>query len=251
MADYDPLFYEKLFSFIKYLDSFRLGSIIEIITYLLVAVLIYHGYKKYGRKKIILFFLGGFLLTGIEENFMVIQGYFYLFGGPTYYYNFHSYMFWIGAIPLVVLSAWFILTYGSFQIAEMVVSNESNKALLKKLILAGWMGTSIDFVIDPIVIRRYAWIWLNVKENAVWFLQVPVTNFIGFFLLVVSFNYYFVWYWEKYTPRHDTRSSIKTSAIYFILVFLPLLFVIGIIIICAILFTPLKGIDFSWWPWLN
>ena len=104
MADYDPLFYEKLFNFIKYLDSFRLGSIIEIITYLLVAVLIYHGYKKYGKKKIALYFLGGFLLTGIEENFMVIQGYFYLFGGPTYYYNFHSYMFWIGAIPLVVLS---------------------------------------------------------------------------------------------------------------------------------------------------
>ncbi|MHA1509509.1 MAG: carotenoid biosynthesis protein [Promethearchaeota archaeon] len=117
--------------------------------------------------------------------------------------------------------------------------------------MAGWMGTSIDFVIDPIVIRRYAWIWLNIKENAVWFLQVPVTNFIGFFLLVVSFNYYFIWYWEKYTPRHDTRSSIKTNGVYFILVFLPLLFVIGIIIICAILFTPFKGIDFSWWPWLN
>ena len=73
MADYDPLFYEKLFSFIKYLDSFNLRIIIEIITYVLVALLIYHGYKKYGKRKIALFFLGGFLLTALEENFMVIQ----------------------------------------------------------------------------------------------------------------------------------------------------------------------------------
>ncbi|MFW9952670.1 MAG: carotenoid biosynthesis protein, partial [Candidatus Thorarchaeota archaeon] len=235
----------------KYLDSFSLLNITEIITYLLVALLIYHGYKKYGRIKIALYFLGVFLLTGLEENFMVIQGYFRLFGGPTYYYDFHSYMFWIGSVPLVVLCAWFILTYSTFHIAEMVVSNESNKALLKKLLLAGWMGTSIDFVIDPIIIRRYGWIWLNEKENAVWFLQVPITNFIGFFLLVVSFNYYFIWFWEKYFRKHDTWSSIKTNGVYFILVLLPLLVVIGIIIICSILLTPLKGIDFSWWPWLN
>jgi len=251
MADYDPLFFEKLLSFVKYLDSFSLRNITEIVTYLLVALLIYHGYKKYGKTKIILFFLGGFLLTGIEENFMVIQGYFYLFGGPTYYYDYHSYMFWIGAIPLVVMCAWFILTYSSFQIAELVIKNDSNKALLKKLLLAGWMGTSIDFVIDPIIIRKFGWIWLNAKEHAVWFLQVPVTNFIGFFLLVVSFNYYFVWYWEKYAPRHDTRSTLKINGIYFVMVLLPLLFVIGLIIIFSILFTPLKGIDFSWWPWLN
>jgi len=251
MADYDPLFFEKLLSFVKYLDSFSLRNITEIVSYLLVALLIYHGYKKYGKTKIILFFLGGFLLTGIEENFMVIQGYFYLFGGPTYYYDYHSYMFWIGSIPLVVMCAWFILTYSSFQIAELVIKNDSNKALLKKLLLAGWMGTSIDFVIDPIIIRRFGWIWLNAKEHAVWFLQVPVTNFIGFFLLVVSFNYYFVWYWEKYAPRHDTRSTLKINGIYFVMVLLPLLFVIGLIIIFSILFTPLKGIDFSWWPWLN
>ena len=246
MADYDPLFFEKLLSFVKYLDSFSLRNITEIVSYLLVALLIYHGYKKYGKTKIILFFLGGFLLTGIEENFMVIQGYFYLFGGPTYYYDYHSYMFWIGAIPLVVMCAWFILTYSSFQIAELVIKNDSNKALLKKLLLAGWMGTSIDFVIDPIIIRKFGWIWLNAKEHAVWFLQVPVTNFIGFFLLVVSFNYYFVWYWEKYAPRHDTRSTLKINGIYFVMVLLPLLFVIGLIIIFSILFTPLKGIDFSW-----
>ena len=251
MADYDPLFFEKLLSFVKYLDSFSLRNITEIVSYLLVALLIYHGYKKYGKTKIVLFFLGGFLLTGIEENFMVIQGYLYLFGGPTYYYNYHSYMFWIGAIPLVVMCSWFILTYSSFQIAEMVIKNDSNKALLKKLLLAGWMGTSIDFVIDPIIIRRFGWIWLNAKEHAVWFLQVPVTNFIGFFLLVISFNYYFVWYWERYAPRHDTRSTLKTNGIYFIMVLLPLLFVIGLIIVFSILFTPLKGIDFSWWPWLN
>lgn len=251
MADYDPLFLEKLASFIKYLDSFNLRNVFEILTYFLVALLIYHGYVKYGKRKIILFFLGGFLLTALEENFMVIQGYFYLFGEPTYFYNFHSYMFWIGAVPIVVMCAWFILTYGSFQIAEIVISKDSTRSLLKKLLLAGWIGTSIDFLMDPILIRRFGWIWLNEKQNTVWFLQVPITNFIGFFLLIISFNYYFIWFWEKYTVRHVNWSSIKANCFYFILVLLPLLFVIVIIIICSILLAPLNGIDFSWWPWLN
>lgn len=251
MTDYDPLFYERILWFVKYSDSFRLGNFIEIITYLLVALLFYHGYKKYGLKKISLFFIGGFILTGLEENFMVIQGYYSLFGDPTYYYNYHLYMFWIGAIPIVVLCAWFVLTYSSFQIAELLISNESKKALLKKLIIAGWLGTAIDFVIDPIIIRRFGWIWLSPKENAVWFLQVPITNFIGFFLLVCSFNYYFVWYWDKFSVRHDGWSSIKLNSIYLVLVLVPLLIVIGIIIVFAILLSPLAGIDFSWWPWLN
>lgn len=249
MSDYDPLFLERLFAFIKYLDSFGLWSFVEIFTYILVAILLYHGYKKYGMTKITLYFLGALLLTGLEENFMVIQGYFHVFGGPTYYYNFHSYMFWIAAIPVVVLCAWFILAYSSFQIAEMVISKDANRALLKKLLIAGWLGTSIDFVIDPIIIRLWGWIWLNDLPWAVWFLQVPMTNFIGFFLLVVSFNYYYVWFWETYAPRHENWSSRRMTVMYFVMVLLPLLAVIGIIILLSILFTPLKGIDFSWWEW--
>ncbi|MHA1925205.1 MAG: carotenoid biosynthesis protein [Candidatus Thorarchaeota archaeon] len=249
MADYDPLFLEKLFAFVKYLDSFGLWSTFEICGYVLAALLVYHGYRKYGRTRIILYFLGALLLTGLEENFMVIQGFFHVFGGPTYYYNFHMYMFWIAAVPLVVPCAWFILAYSTFQIAGMVVSKNSSRALLKKLALAGWMGTSIDFVIDPIIIRYWSWIWLNDKPWAVWFLQVPVTNFIGFFLLVVAFNYYYVWFWEKYAPRHQKWSPKRTTATYFVMVLLPLLAVIGIIILLSILFTPLKGIDFSWWEW--
>lgn len=249
MADYDPLFLERLFAFVKYLDSFSLGSFSEIFAYVLVAVLIYHGYKKYGRNRILQYFFGALLLTGLEENFMVIQGYYHTFGAATYYYNFHAYMFWIVAIPIAVPCAWFILAYSTFQIAEIVIPKDSNRALLKKLLVAGWLGTAIDFVIDPIIIRELGWVWLNDQSWAVWFLQVPVTNFIGFFLLIVSFNYYYTWFWEKYAPRHETWSSRRMTTMYFVMVLLPLLAVIGIIILLSILFTPLKGIDFSWWEW--
>ncbi|MHA1906423.1 MAG: carotenoid biosynthesis protein [Candidatus Thorarchaeota archaeon] len=249
MADYDPLFLERLFAFIKYMDSFNVSSLAEIFSYSLVVLLLYHGYKKYGRNRILLYFTGALLLTGLEENFMVIQGYFQVLGEVTYYYNFHQYMFWIVAVPFAVPCAWFILSYSSFQIAETIISSDSSRPLLKQLIVAGWIGTSIDFVIDPIVIRLWSWIWLLDQPETVWFLQVPITNFLGFFLLVVAFNYYFVWYWDQYSIKHETWSSKRKTATYLVMVFLPLLAVIGIIILFAILQTPFRGIDLSWWEW--
>lgn len=253
MADYDPNFNEKLFDVIKYRDAFSpITIIVELAVYALVGLLLYHGYKKYGSKKIILYFLGGFFLTVFEENFMILTGFFpesAFHSTKTYFYNLHGYLIWFAAVPLTVMLSWFILTYSSFQIAARIIPEKARASLIKRVLIAGWLGMSIDFVIDPIVIRNYGWIWLNNKEDAFWFLQVPVTNFLGFFLLVASFNMLFFWYWERFIPKHPRLAGSLGILLYFPLILLPLFFTILVIIILFISFIPLNGIDISWWNW--
>jgi uncharacterized membrane protein len=253
MADYDPSFGEKLFDVIKYRDAVNPQALsAELMTYFIVGLLLYHGYRKYGAKKIALYFLGGFLLTVCEENFMILKGFFTdsaLYSERTYFYNYHLFVIWIAAVPLAVMASWFILTYSSFQIAERVIPENTNRFLLKRLLLAGWLGMSIDFVIDPIVIRDFRWIWLNDLDKTVWFLQVPITNYLGFFMLVISFNWFFVWYWERFVPKHPSLAGIKGVIAYFPLTLLPFCFTVIVIVIFAILSFPLYGIDFSWWSW--
>ena len=220
MLDYDPAFEEKLFDFIKYSDNFNLTTIlIEISVYLIVGLLFYHGYKKYSIKKISLYFSGIFLLGAIVEHYMVLSGFYteyVLHSTKTYYYNLHLYMFWIGIIPVVVLLSWFVLAYSSYQIVEIVFFQEKKHILLKRALLAGMLGTTIDFIIDPIVIRRSGWIWLNNLGDTFWFLQVPLTNFLGFFLIVASFNYYFVWHWEKFILKRSSWHPEIQIMVYFL-----------------------------------
>jgi len=257
MVDYDSNFASMLFNFIKYPDSFNLTTIlIEISVYLIVGLLFYHGYKKYGMRKISLYFFGIFFLGAIVEHYMILSGFYsdyVLHSTKTYYYNFHLYMFWIGIIPTVVLLSWFVLAYSSYNIVEAVILQEKKHVLLKRALLAGMLGTTIDFIIDPIVIRRSGWIWLNNLDDTFWFLQVPMTNFLGFFLIVASFNYYFRWHWEKFVPRRTFKHPKIQIMVYFIIIFIPFLIVffliIGLVILQAIF--GLNGIDLSWWTWLN
>ncbi len=255
--DYDPNFEEMLWDIIKYPDSINSVSItIELTTLAILLMLFYHGVKKYGWQRVLLYFLGGFTLTALEENFMVTVGYFEnmpLHSTKTYYYNMHSYILWVGAVPLVVMMAWFILTYSSYHIVESVIPTDKRRWLFKRVLLAGMLGTTIDFILDPIVIRRHGWIWLTELEETFWFLQVHVTNFLGFFLLVASFNYFFVWYWERFIPKRKKWPPAVRVIVYFVMVFIPILFVVAVIIIVVILqaILGLNGIDISWWEWLN
>lgn len=249
MAGYDPFFREKLFDIIKYPESISIYTvIIEIIVYTLTALLIYHGYKTMGKKKILLFFTGTLLSTLLMENFWIIFGYQsqYIEGWPrNYYYNYHTYIFWIIAVPVTVVCAWFILIYSSSQIAEQAISTGK----LKKALTASVIGTTIDFVIDPIVIRRYAWLWLKEREETLWILQVPSTNFIGWFIIVATFNYFFMWYWSKFMERHENWGVLKTGAFFYMFIIVVLLFTLSLTLGFAILLIPFYGVDLSWWTW--
>ncbi|MHA1268435.1 MAG: carotenoid biosynthesis protein [Candidatus Helarchaeota archaeon] len=250
--NYDPLFWERFFWLIKYMDSVSLTNIIhEIIVFSLTALMIYHGYKKYGLVKTLIFFSGGFLFAGLEENEMILAGYemkgLTIFGTEvpmTYYFNYHGYILWFMAVPIIVACAWYILTYASVQITQKVV-----KGFVKSALLGAFIGMSMDLMIDPIMIRRYNWIWLADLDSAFWILQVPISNFVGWFLLIFAFNWVFYWYYDKFLAKRENWGTFKRSVVFYMFMYGILILVEFVTIGITLAFSPLYGIDISWWPW--
>jgi len=252
--DYDPNFWERLFWLIKYPDSISLANILhEIIVFILTVLVLYHSYKKYGLLKSILFFSGGFLFSGVEENEMIITGYKLkgqiILGTEvpmTYHFNYHAYILWFLAVPIIVCCAWYIITYTSVQITLYVT-----KGHIKSSLLGAYIGVSIDFMIDPIMIRRMNWIWLAEKYQAFWFLQVPVSNYIGWFVLIFGFNWIFYWYHDTFLKRKNRENwaTWKKVLLFYGFMYATLILTEIITVGLTILLTPFNGIDISWWYW--
>ncbi len=250
--DYDPQFWERFFWLIKYTDSITFTNVIhEILVFALTAIVIYHGYRKYGLRKILIFFSGGFLFSGLEENEMIAVGYELkgttVFGTEvpmTYYFNYHGYVLWFMAVPIIVACAWFVITYTSFQITQKLT-----KGIVKSALLAAFIGTSMDLMIDPIMIRRYNWIWLAELDQAFWVLQVPISNFIGWFLLIFGFNWIFYWYYDKFLVKRENWGKIKSTVVFYIFMYAVLILIEFITVGITVALTPFYGIDISWWPW--
>jgi putative membrane protein len=246
--DYDPNFWERFFWIIKYTESVNLTNILhEIIVFSLTIIVIYHGYKKYGLKKTLIFFSGGFLFAGLEENEMILVGYEFR-NIPeiplTYYFNYHGYILWFMAVPIIVACAWFILTYTSVQITQRLT-----KGFVKSALLGAFIGMSMDLMIDPIMIRRFNCIWRAERDQCFWLLQVPISNFIGWFILIFSFNWLFYWYHDKYIIKKENWGNLRKILMFYIFM-VAVLFVVEFITVgLTVALTPLNGIDISWWPW--
>ena len=161
----------------------------------------------------------------------------------TYYFNYHGYILWFLAVPIIVACAWFILTYCSVQITQRLT-----KGFIKSALLGAFIGVSMDLMIDPIMIRRYNWIWLAEQDQAFWILQVPISNFIGWFLLIFSFNWVFYWYWNKYTKKKETWGNVKKIVLFYVFMYAILLLVEIVTVGATIGLEAFNGIDISWWP---
>ena len=248
--DYDPLFWEKFFWLIKYPESITFANIIhEILVYLLVILLFVHGYRKYGLKKILIFLSGGFLFAGLEENMMILAGYelngMIILGSEfpmTYYFNYQHYILWFMAVPVIAACGWFILTYTSVQITQKLWTG-----FVKSALAGAFIATSMDLLIDPVMIRKYNWIWLAEQPEILWVLQVPISNFIGWFLLIFSFNCIFYWYWDKYMKKKENWSNFKSILVFYLFMYGILIAVEFVILSLSVALVPLYGIDLSWW----
>ncbi len=244
---YDPEFIERLFYPLKYLSTINASQIFyETLVYILAAILIYHGFKTFGRWKTLLFFFGSFFYTGFEENVMIISGKVFHDLDPvfpqTYAFNYGNYTLWILAVPVVVYVAWFVVAYSSVHIAGYFCKNSFTKAAA----LGGLFAMEMDMMIDPIAVRFSWWGWFAQPNEAIWILGdtsigdygIPISNFIGWFLLI----FLFAIYWKKITDKEETW-GMRKCIIVFSLGLIPLL--IGTVIILggvATLLYPLNGI---------
>ncbi|MHC1591012.1 MAG: carotenoid biosynthesis protein [Candidatus Helarchaeales archaeon] len=249
MTSYQPFFLEFFFLPIKpfYIITLLQTNFgvwfMDAMTYGIAALLIYHGSKKHGLWQMMLFFTGSFVYTGLEENFMIVAGAL-LPTQNTYQFNYAGYTLWFMAVPVVVCVAWFVIAYSSYEIMDFIFSDlEGNKGLIVKAILCGLLAMVMDLMIDPLQTRIQNWYWLNEPGEALCVLGIPISNFIGWWILISCFAIF----WPKVCGLEEKIGKTKT-----IILFYPLLLgfeILTVILVAgsSILLTalPIWGMNFT------
>lgn len=163
-----------------------------IITYFLAFIVVIHSCKYRGLYKTLLLFFGICIIGGGLENLNVIFG--------CYDYS-NSNLTWLwGKCPFEVIAGWYVILYCSSYMAHSLIGQFDNsfftmgigsrpssisknfiKITVLRAALAGFIGVSLDFIMDPVAVANQWWIW---KVHNIYILGVPLSNFLGWWLLI-------------------------------------------------------------------
>jgi uncharacterized membrane protein len=245
----DPAFWDRILWLWKGLAPWDPIILFRDIFPVFIAILcLYHSYKTFGWWKTTLFFVGSFLFTSLEENVWILVGYFS--GTPTYYFSPEQYYLWFGVCPLSVAIGWFFISYSVVYIATKLFKN---RGVLTRAAVGGLLAMNLDLMVDPIAVRNLWWAWpqaetLATQQTTFWILGIPVTNFIGWFLLI----FFFAILWEKVPPKEETWKRKKTTGVFFLylagLLGLTLLILVGAQILIAVLHVGGLNIGDPYFP---
>jgi len=150
----------------------------ELLAYGLCVLYLYAGHKKYGLRVPLLFFVGSLFWTLTLENAAVIMGFFsYIFPNSTGPF----YLVWAGLVPLWISIGWFDVTFPAFMLLDSILPKAS---IWTKAAVGGVFALSLDLAIDPAATAAGLWRWTH---PSLYFLGVPLTNYIGWFMLTTFY----------------------------------------------------------------
>lgn len=143
--------------------------------------LLYYSYKKYGPRMTLVYFLPIIIATLIIESAGAA-------GGRYYYPGYIVYLSVVGgAVPLIIILGWSVNLFLFMNLGKYFISKMyRHKNVLQILLIsftAGFFGICLDLIEDPLAHHNNWWIW---KESltGVKFFNVPILNFIGWFVLI-------------------------------------------------------------------
>jgi uncharacterized membrane protein len=151
----------------------------ELVAYALLILYIYSGNKKFGLQTTIFFLLGSLYFTLVLENIGVLMNFFsYTSSEPN---SNPFYLLWVGKTPLWISVGWFDVTFPGFILLDNLISKIG---LWSKAIICGVIAVSLDLIIDPAATAFQLWRWTH---PSFYFLGVPITNYIAWFLLATFY----------------------------------------------------------------
>jgi uncharacterized membrane protein len=105
--------------------------------------------------------------------------------GPTGTYWFTRGFFWFLETPVSACIGWFLLAYGTMWVAEQV---RPRAPVAVQAAVAGSIAMDLDLWIDPVQTHpaHRSWVWAD-APGGLRVLSIPVTNFVGWFLLIFLF----------------------------------------------------------------
>jgi len=140
-----------------------------------------HAWMVQGLYRAVMFLIGSFVFTGVEESMWIIGGRFSDFV-DSYYFT--RGFFWFLETPVQACLGWFLLAYGCMYIAEVLLPRAG---ALARAALAAFLAMDLDLWMDPVMTRpaHRAWVWLNPDPIAIF--SIPLLNFVGWFMLIFIF----------------------------------------------------------------
>lgn len=156
-----------------------------------------HAWRRRGLFAAAVFLGGSFVFTGVEESMWILLGRFAL-GAPkvipaaagggmvangTYYFT--KGFFWFLETPVTACFGWFFLAYSVVYMADHLIPSAS---IIARAALGGFLAVNVDFWVDPVQTHPHytSWVWAKLPGGLLLF-GIPLTNFIGWFLLIFLF----------------------------------------------------------------
>ncbi len=180
-------------------------------------LLILFSYKKYGWKKTCMYFLPMILAALFIESAGVASG--------RYYYP--GYFLYVsvvgGGVPLSIVLAWsanlfLFMNMGKHAVSQ-IYDKKNHLQILLISILAGLFGVFLDMLEDPIAHHNNWWVWKSSLEG-VKFFEVPLLNFIGWFVLLFFMTFATVLIERsRFSENRKVLISISSVAITGMIIF--------------------------------
>lgn len=160
-----------------------------------------HGIVRYGKKNMLIFFLITWAVSFAFENLSIATGF------PFGFYHYSSSL-GIMTVPLIIIFAYFAVGYLSFTLANVLTDQYEKKLQGKQIFLVPFIAAFLmvmwDLTIDPISSNlQHMWMWTNPGA----YFGVPISNYLGWFLVVYIFFQIFSLYLSRYDVINDKIKS--------------------------------------------
>ncbi len=167
------------------------------------------GFKK-GLAFLFVSSLTGFLfeILGTSTGFPFGKYYYTDFLGPKVF-----------GVPEVVPLVWFVIAYLTFSIARNILrtQNVSGSALAKLALLAAFGAVAWDFLVDPMFSSYGYWVWTGQFFPLPELDGIPLTNFVGWFLLVTLMLSIYLVFSNSRTKMGQRNNLLDSRLAYLLL----------------------------------
>ncbi len=190
---------------LRLVDLGNSGSVA--ITVVLFAFVLFYGAKRFGWRKLLIFFGMTSAISWSMESLSIATGF------PFGHYRYSDQLGpKLGTVPLIVMPAYFANGFLAWTISHIFLGNLGPGILKRNTFavptIAAFVMVMWDFCIDPVTSTIDGdWIW---RDGGHYF-GVPIKNYFGWFLTVfliyLAFTYYLRWRESKdaTVDRHAVR----------------------------------------------
>ncbi|MBW4026626.1 MAG: carotenoid biosynthesis protein [Acidobacteria bacterium] len=183
-----------------------LGNIGFTLVYVLFAL--FHCVAMAGVRRTALFFSISAVVSYLMEEVGVRTGFIY---GAYHYSDLLGPK--LGHVPLLIPLAWFMMIYPSWMVARVLVKGvdpRTVRGFTAEAVVAAWVMTAWDLVMDPGMSAAGNWIW----EHGGAYFGVPRRNYLGW--LLTTFLVYWIagWMWRKVEHKRTSSRIFEALPVY-------------------------------------